>query len=202
MDIKIGEDLYDRWATFFIYEHQGKKYACVGKVLIMGMMTEGETEADSKTNEKDFYAYDAKKVQKFFDRALNDHRKKLKEFNGRAAKEAANDRKLSVRVRRMLFRLVRRKEKRKEIEMKYSKMDEVVRMSLEYHGDLKVGDTFQDVRRVVDVTKTSVCMRMNRVTHQGLHHHTQWFAEGDFKKRFIKQTTMENRGQGDNSLDA
>ncbi len=180
----IGQDVFDRWATYYIYEHQGKKYACVWKELIRTMMTEEEAVADGEAKVKDFYAFDEKKTLKFLQRAMKDYNKKVKEYEYRCAQRKARESKLLFKMKALWKKLIGKEVKQKEDSVRYSKMDEIVLRSKLYEGELKVGGTFFGVATIVEKTSNSFCLRLYRVTKFG-RTGLQWFTQEEFGKRFL-----------------
>jgi hypothetical protein len=188
----IGTEVFDRWATFYIFEHQGKKYACVWHVIAYAMMTEDEKTKEEHNKVKDVYAFDEKKTLKFLERARKDYNRKVKEYEQRCTQREAIEAKLSNRIKRVWQKLAKKEVEIREDQVRHSKMDEIVLRSTLYNGGQEVGGTFFGKATVVDKTSNSICLRLCRVTRYG-RAGLQWFTQEDFNKRFKLMTDEQAR---------
>lgn len=188
----IGADVFDRWATFYIFEHQGKKYACVWKVIISSMMTEIEMAAEDDKKVKDEYAFNEKETLKFLERARKDYSRKVKEYDQRRKQRAVMEAKWSTRLKKAWQKLTNKEVEVKEDQVRHSKMDEVILRSTLYKGEQNAGGTFFGKATVVDKTSNSICLRLYRVTRYG-RTGVQWFTQEEFNKRFKLMTDEQAR---------
>lgn len=66
--MKTGDTLKDRWATFYVYEHDGRSLACACQVIMDTIMNDEQQLQDLRTR-KDRYAFDKNKIVELVSRA-------------------------------------------------------------------------------------------------------------------------------------
>lgn len=69
------EYLIDRWATFYVYEHEGTSWACACPVIYNTFMNDAEKQEDIKAR-RDQYGFDKNKVVALISRARKKGRTK------------------------------------------------------------------------------------------------------------------------------
>ncbi len=66
--MKTGDKLTDRWATFYVYEHEGKSLSCACAVIMNTLMSDEQKLEDMRTR-KDRYAFEKNKIVELISRA-------------------------------------------------------------------------------------------------------------------------------------
>lgn len=160
-NLVLGERLIDRWAAFYVYVHNGSRFAIAFEVLYGLLMNDEEKQLDFKKRldfGKDAYAFETEKAAFLLDRARKKDEKSLSRMRKAGENLAA-------------FRGV---------------MTEVVTRSFIHHKEEEEGVTFITEAQVVMTQGTSVMMQLYAVSEQGIDC-WQWFSKENFEKRFRRK---------------